>query len=714
MRTLLFSLFLLLPTAAVAGVPLTFEPAALQRGTSTEVIVRTTGLSSVDRVEISGGDLLVSDIIATEELLAFQVGTGAQAAIGPRDINIYAGDALLFSDVGALEVVAGRVELLTLDPSLSARGETLTIAVTGTNLDTVESFDFGAGITTSGWAASSPTRGSLQVTVGGEAFSGFRDVVANTASDSATLDAAFQVVGGSLDLGAIVPGSAERGETAEVRIEGENLDTVTNVRFGPRVSVASFEARSPQELVATIEVRRDASAGPRAVELERADGAVSFEDVFTIRRGAIEVLEVRPSALRQGDTTFLTIAGNNLDGLTDVDAGEGIAVTTITATNPTSASVDIEVALDAVVGLRDIRIEGPAGELTIADALTVAPYVRPQPDLRFASEIQIEEVMIGGSGRSGLSIDNQGSLEETFTIEGSEGDLDQFFLVDADGQLRESLSVTVAPGELVIVPVWFVPELRGLRGARFVFTWEDPQVEAEYSFDVFGTGTTNDLLFSEESPYAIESVEAGAGVVLPRVFTRLRDGVPGRQVIIVGSELLLRRDGEVVEANPVIELFSTSNELYWGLTEVDWSLDLDAGSYDGLLTLETDNPSARYRDLAFTLVVEPGEEADAGGTDAGGTDAGSDAGETDAGDTDAGTDAGGADASAPDAGAPDTAEGDAGAPEDTGTSDDAGAADAGDNDGGGSGGGCAVAAGPSAGLWLLALMGALGRRRRRV
>ena len=87
-------------------------------------------------------------------------------------------------------------------------------------------------------------------------------------------------------------------------------------------------------------------------------------------------------------------------------------------------------------------------------------------------------------------------------------------------------------------------------------------------------------------------------------------------MIIVGSELLLRRDGEVFEANPVIELFSTSNELYWGLTEVDWSLDLDAGSYDGLLTLETDNPSARYRDLAFTLVVEPGEEADAGGTDA--------------------------------------------------------------------------------------------------
>lgn len=713
MRLAIVVLSLLVPALAHAGDLLGFAPSTLQRGTTTEVIVRTSIFADADRVVLSGDDLLVRDLVATDALLSFDVGTGAQAALGARDIAVYDGELLLYEAASVLEVVAGPVELLSLDPARAARGETLRVAVTGTNLDTIESFNFGDGVTASDWSAESPTRGALDVTVGGNAFSGLRDVTANTGSALFSLRAAFEVVGGALELRTVIPSSAERGEMTEVRIVGENMDTVTGVDFGPRIAVEAVDTVSPQQVIATIDVRRDASAGPRAVVLERGDESSRFEDVFTVRRGAIEVIEIRPDALRQRDATFLTIEGDNLDGLTSVDAGAGVDILSITATNPTSASVDVLVADDAALGLRDLRIVGPAGALTVDDALTIGEYVRPQPDLRFATQLEIDEVMIGGSGRSGIAIDNQGSLEETFTISGSEGDLDQFFLVDEQQNLVETLTLTLAPGELAEVPVWFVPELRGRRGARFVFRWDDPQVNTAFEFDVFGTGTTQDLLFSETPPFEIGELDAGAGVALPRLFTRLRDGVPGREVILVGGEVVLRRDGVLVDANANVELFSTSDELYWGLTEIDWSLDLDPGAYEGVLTIETDNPGARFRDLAFSLNV--GASGGDGGADAG-EDVGLDAG----GDTggDAGQDTGGSGASddvGADARAPDASVTDAGG-EDTATGEDAATRDADGSDtgtGGGSGGGCAAAATSTPAPLALLTLAALWRRRQR-
>lgn len=689
-------------------------PAALRRGVTTEVVVRGAALEEVTRVTIEGGDLVIDQLVASTDgsVLRFRVGTGATATLGARDVTFGGIDVTL---PDALAVAAGPIELLSLTPNSAPRGQSVTIAVAGANLDVIETLTFGDDITVDSWTATSPTRGTATVSVGEAAFSGLRSVTATSDTDVFTLEAGFRVIGGDVSLTEVIPGSGTRGETLGVRIIGTNLDALTSVGFGPRITVADFEVVSPTEAIAQLTVRQDAAAGPRDVALRVDAEAVATAEAFTVLRGDLAVVEIRPDRLRQRDATFVTIEGNNLDGLTGFDAGAGVTVIGIDADLPTSVSVDLEIADDAAVGLRDVTLTAPAGTITVPDGLLIAPYVRPQPDLRFVDRVEFGDVMIGGSGRAAVQIDNVGAVDETFTFVPVEGDTDMFLWLDEDGRPIEERTVSVVSGTVETIELYFIPTLRGRRGVRFEAVWEDPQVTAEYSVDAFGVGTNATLFFSEESPVDYGTLEAGDETRLPRLFTRLGNGVPGRSTIIEGFELRLYRDGEPIDpAAMSVELFSTADELYWGLTEIDWTISGPAGSYDGVLTLLTDLDGARYRDLAFSFALTGEGGGDAGG-DAG-ADAGSDAG-ADAG-TDAGTDAGadiGTDTT-PDTTQDTTPGQDTTTGQDTTsdtTGDDAGEGSGDEGGGGGSGGGCAAAPDNAPGAGALALLALLALRRRR-
>lgn len=689
-------------------------PTQLRRGVTTEVIVRGQAFPEAMTVELAGTGITVSDAVrANDTLFSFDVGTSATAELGERTLS-FTGVTL---DAQTLTVVPGPPDLLSVTPNAGARGDLLTLTIAGANLDVVTALDFGEAVTVTNWDAISPTRGTATIEIGAGARSGFRSIEATTATGRATLPAGFEVTGGVPVITEINPSSAERGETIGVLITGENIDQLDEIGFGPRIGVEDFEVISPTEATVTVSVRQDTTAGPRGITFSEGEAQTTVPAAFTVRRGAIVVDEIRPNRVEQQDETFITFEGENLDGLTSFDAGPGVTVTNINANLPTSVSVDVIIAPDAAVGLRDVTLVAPAGTLTIEDGLIVAPYVRPQPDLRFTARVEVETVQIGGTGRAAIAFENRGELDETITLAGEQGDLDMFRWIDADGRLLDELTLTVASGATETAVIAFVPSLRGRRSVRYTLVFADDRVTTEYSIDAFGSGASAELLLSQESPADFGTLDAEEPVSLPRIFTRLADNVEARESIVIGYEIVAFQDDVPYPAeNFTVDFFSTQDALYWGLTEMNWSVVAPPGEYTGRLSVVSDNADARYRELEFSFAVGSGG-ADAGG-DAGdvgpdvGGDAGTDVGEDAGSDTegDAGADVtpdadpdSGTDTIATDAGNDGTAT-------DTGTEDDGG-----EESGGGDGGGC------SAGLtsplpafaWLLLILAPYVRRNRR-
>lgn len=708
-----FALSLLIAAPAAAQTVDSVAPELLRRGATTEIIVRGDTLSGTTGVVVEGADVVVSGLEVTDTLVRFDVGVGAGTAIGLRDLTLDGVDLTLED---ALEVVPGAITLLSLDPTAGARGETITLDVRGSNLDTITGYDFGDGIEVSGWTSPTSTSGTVTIEIEESAFSGARGVSASRVDDTYTLFGGFTVTGGTPTFDDVLPPSGTRGDVVELRITGTNLDEVESITLGSRITIEDFSITSPTVARAAVTVRQDAAAGARALTLRYGDGEqVVGEAAFNVQRGEIDVLQIRPDRLRQGDVTFVTIDGLNLDGATSIDAGDGVNIVSIDADFPTSISVDVEVDLEAPTGFRDVVVEAPSGTYVVEDGLIIGEFIPPTLDIAIPTEADIGEVQIGTYGRGGVTVENRGELVETIEIIGVDGDIDLFALLDDSGNRTNRVEFELGVGERKDVLVEFTPDLRGRTGVEYAITARGG--EEVGSTIVRASGNRQQLLWGPAPPFDFGEHPANERVQLQRVDTDLEDGVPSRQTLVEGWELRATRDGVPVTDDEfmTIDFQSTigTGDLFWGTTELLITVQGRPGSYEGELLLLTSTTDASIVPYSFFLTLtgedlpdpEPGDEV----TD---TDVGPDADpdapdvETDA--PDANTDA------APDA-TPDGS--DAAADTNSDVGGDTGGSDASaDTGGGGDDKGCSSSAnaGPRSPVAaLFALLGLVGLRRRR-
>ncbi len=611
-----FALSLIIAAPAAAQTVDSVAPELLRRGETTEIIVRGDTLDGTTGVMVEGGDVVISGLEVTDTLIRFDVGVGATTAVGLRDLTLD-GVGLLVED--ALEVVPGSITLLSLDPTAGARGETITFDVRGSNLDTVTGYDFGDGIEVTGWTSPSATSGTVTIEIEESAFSGARSVSASRADDEYTLFSGFTVTGGPPTFDNLLPPRGTRGETVELRITGTNLDGVESITLGSRITVEEFSVTSPTVASAIVTVRQDAAAGERDVTLRYGDGEeVVGEGAFNVNRGEIDVLQVRPDRLRQGDVTFITIDGLNLDGTTSVDAGEGVDVVSIDGDFPTSISVDVAIDLDAPTGFRDIVIDAPAGTFVVEDGLIIGDFIPPTLDVAIPVEADIGSVQIGTYGRGGVTIENRGELVETIEVIGIDGDIDLFAILDDDDLRANRIEFELGVGERRDVIVEFTPDLRGRTGVEYQVTARGG--EEIGSTIVRASGNRQQLVWGPAPPFDFGEHAANERVQLQRVDTDLEDGVPSRQTLIEGWELRVERDGEPVTNDEfmTVDFQSTigSGELFWGTTELLITVQGRPGSYEGELLLLTDTTDAAIVPYDFFLTLtgedlpdpEPGDE----------------------------------------------------------------------------------------------------------
>ena len=255
------------------------------------------------------------------------------------------------------------------------------------------------------------------------------------------------------------------------------------------------------------------------------------------------------------------------------------------------------------------------GSTTIRDGFVVATFEPPPIDLRYPTDLTLDETQLTSIRRRGITVENAGEIIEMVRIGEPGGDIDLFSLIDEDGREVQELTAEVAPGETAVFFVQFEPIGLSQNGVSFELSARDGDFTD--TVVVRGRGLQPELLLVPDSPQDFGTLAAMQDVDLPRIDLLLPPAALPRQTIIedVRIELFVNNQPTDATENFTWELNRTAGSdddpFYWGESELQWSVNGPFGSYRGRLLFETDSPSAPLVNLSFSFIV---------GNDTGGDD----------------------------------------------------------------------------------------------
>lgn len=202
------------------------------------------------------------------------------------------------------------------------------------------------------------------------------------------LNIALSAVVPSVSL--VRPHKAPQGATLDVEIRGAltSFQDSSEVAFGgDGITVHNVVVKSPTQIAANITIATSAALGFRDVIVTTGlGGGVEEESVgigsFQVAGPSLvpTIVSVSPSSGVPGEILDITIQGagtNFVNGVSSADFGSSITVDTITVSTPTTASVTITIAEDAVLGFRDVNVR--TGSETASEDITGPFLVTAEP-----------------------------------------------------------------------------------------------------------------------------------------------------------------------------------------------------------------------------------------------------------------------------------------------------------------------------------------------
>jgi hypothetical protein len=259
-------------------------------------------------------------------------------------------------------------EVSAVSPGQGNQGQTLEVTITGTNLDTVTSVSFGSGVTVS-FQADSSSQITANVTIGGTASAGPRDVTVSNPFGTDTLEGAFTILPASIV--SVSPSTGKQGQALDVAILGLNLGRTISVAFGDGITVNSFAVQSPERVSASIIISDSASVGARDVSVSTYDGDPVLSNAFSVTVHDPAIAGVSPSSGNQGQVMDVAIAGVNLDGATGVSFGDGITVNSFAGQSAESVVASITIDVSASLGAREVSVSTVDGTAVLPNAFLV-------------------------------------------------------------------------------------------------------------------------------------------------------------------------------------------------------------------------------------------------------------------------------------------------------------------------------------------------------
>ena len=269
-------------TFTVTGPTLaSITPTSGQRATSVPVTLRGAGLTGATAVNVSGGGITVSGLtVVNDSTVTATFTVGAGAALTGRTVSVTTPIGTT-NTVQFTVTVASVPTLTSISPTSGARGTTVPITLTGTNLNgatAVTTSGGGVACTISGTPTATTVNASCVITAGAGLTT--RNVSVTTPVGTATLTGSFTVTGPTVV--AITPTSGTHNTSVGVTITGSDLTGTTSVTAGAGITASNIVVNAAgTQLTATFAITNGAAHTARNVRVVTPNGTTPVNAAVT-------------------------------------------------------------------------------------------------------------------------------------------------------------------------------------------------------------------------------------------------------------------------------------------------------------------------------------------------------------------------------------------------------------------------------------------------
>ncbi len=309
----------------------------------------------------------------------------------------------------AAPAYASSPTVASVAPSSRPQGAApVAVTITGTDLRTGATVDFGPGIAVSYSGGSSTANGTftqltgVTITVAADAPTG-PHLVRVTNPDAGTASCSCFTVTAAPTIASVTPSAGNPGQNVNVTISGSGFQTGASVTAGSGITVTNVTRVDAATMTATFQISPGALSGARDVRVVNPDGSsAQRNDSFTVGN-AVAVTGVSPNTRGRGaQNQTVVITGTNFaSGAVVSFSGGGITVDSVTFVSSSRLDAVIDVASGAALGQRNVTVTNPgglAGTCTGCFNVTGAPTVTAAAPTSLARGQQARDVTITGTG----------------------------------------------------------------------------------------------------------------------------------------------------------------------------------------------------------------------------------------------------------------------------------------------------------------------------
>ncbi|HEX4133697.1 MAG TPA: Ig-like domain-containing protein [Bryobacteraceae bacterium] len=355
------------------------------------------------------------------------------ATLGTRTVTMTTGAEVENTN---FTVTVGTPAITMLSPNSIIQGQTLDVDVIGqyTTFSNSTIFSFGQGIAINTVTLFGPTAARLNITADIEANLGGRSVSETTGAEVAYNQVGFSVTPSQATITMVTPNTAPQGTTPTINVTGFATHWVQNSTIFSLggIGITNVTVTSPTTATLTLSIATLAGLGEYSITAS-TNGEDAFENnAFVVTPGTPVLLSATGATVQQGqDFTFLTILGRLTSfvpgwpaaGATSVNLGNGVTVTGVNVTSPTSITVTGTADPLAYTGGRNVTVTTGAQQLVLFGAFSVTPGTAEISQLSPATgnQGQTFNVTITGTNTNftqNVSIANfgQGVVVNTLTV----------------------------------------------------------------------------------------------------------------------------------------------------------------------------------------------------------------------------------------------------------------------------------------------------------
>ena len=337
-------------------------PAAGLRGTSVPVTLAGTGLTGATAMNFIGGAGGVSITQFTpvnDTTITATLNIPTTAALGGRNINVT-------TPGGSSNTVQFTVQgptLTSISPATGARGTSVSVTFTGTNLLGANGIQgFGNNVTVTNFTVVNATTVTATFNINGGAPTGTRTLDLTTANNGTTNTVPFQVVNPPAPtLTSVAPSSGVRGTTVAVTLTGTNFTatgTTVNVT-GPNITVSGVTVVSSTQITASFTIAPGTTLGGHNVSVSNPN-TTSNSQTFTVQGPTLA--SINPTSGLHGSTFPMTLNGANLTGATTISvSGTGVSCTIVPPTTSSTLNANCTITSGATRNGRTLTVVTPIG-----------------------------------------------------------------------------------------------------------------------------------------------------------------------------------------------------------------------------------------------------------------------------------------------------------------------------------------------------------------